>query len=179
MAVRFSEDQILTATSARRLRSGARASYDAVSTDTRKLTPGCLFVALVGEHFDANDLIDQAAAGGAAGAIVAPGKTLPSTPNDFALYEVQNTLEALGDLARFHRRRFKVPVGAVGGGGGVITLGWSPYDRRRRCGDDGGLAGSGGLPAASHAPAITAATALIDSPRRRSYTGRLALKNDA
>ena len=44
---------------------GADITLDAVTTDTRKLTPGCLFVALKGERFDAHDFADQAKAGGA------------------------------------------------------------------------------------------------------------------
>ena len=44
---------------------GADITLDAVTTDTRKLTPGCLFVALKGERFDAHDFADQANAGGA------------------------------------------------------------------------------------------------------------------
>ncbi len=42
---------------------GVDASIDAVTTDTRKLTPGCLFVALKGERFDAHDFAEQAQAG--------------------------------------------------------------------------------------------------------------------
>lgn len=45
---------------------GADITLDAVTTDTRKLTPGCLFVALKGERFDAHDFADQAKAGGQA-----------------------------------------------------------------------------------------------------------------
>ncbi len=38
---------------------GADITLDAVTTDTRKLTPGCLFVALKGERFDAHDFADR------------------------------------------------------------------------------------------------------------------------
>ena len=37
-----------------------------VTTDSRKITPGCIFVALRGEHFDGNDYVDQAIKDGAA-----------------------------------------------------------------------------------------------------------------
>ncbi len=36
-----------------------------VTTDSRKVCPGCVFVALKGEHFDGNDFVDQAKAAGA------------------------------------------------------------------------------------------------------------------
>lgn len=45
---------------------GGDLSLDAVTTDTRKLTPGCLFVALKGERFDAHDFAEQAKEGGRA-----------------------------------------------------------------------------------------------------------------
>ena len=57
---------------------GADITLDAVTTDTRKLTPGCLFVALKGERFDAHDFADQAKAGGA-------GALLVSRPLDIDL----------------------------------------------------------------------------------------------
>jgi hypothetical protein len=57
----------------------------------------------------------------------------------------------------------------VGGGG---------Y-RRRLWGVDAGSSGTGGRPASSQAPAITAATAEIDSFRQRSMTALFALKNEA
>lgn len=113
---------MLKATGARRIRSGARASYTAVSTDTRKLSPGCLFVALIGEKFDAHEFLQDAQKGGAGGAIVQAGKKLPDgLPEDFGLFEVSNTQEALGALARFHRARFEIPIGAVGGSNGKTT----------------------------------------------------------
>lgn len=121
MAVRFSDEQVLKATAARRLRLGARAAYEAVNTDTRKLLPGCLFVALVGETHDAHAFLAQAVAGGAAGAVVQAGRTLPSLPSDFALYEVEDTLRALGALGRFHRLRFELPLAAVTGSNGKTT----------------------------------------------------------
>ncbi|MFZ5471940.1 MAG: UDP-N-acetylmuramoyl-tripeptide--D-alanyl-D-alanine ligase [Myxococcota bacterium] len=121
MAVRFSDDQVIKALGAKRLRIGARASYVSVSTDTRQLAPGSLFVALVGERYDAHDFLPQAAQKGAAGAVVQKGKALPALPNDFALFEVEDTLRALGGLARFHRLRFQLPVGAITGSNGKTT----------------------------------------------------------
>jgi UDP-N-acetylmuramoyl-tripeptide--D-alanyl-D-alanine ligase len=120
MAVRFSDEQVVKATGGRRLRIGARASYTSVSTDTRRMVPGSLFVALIGESFDAHEFLAQAAASGAAGAIVQRGKALPALP-DIAIFEVEDTLRALGALARFHRFRFKIPVGAVTGSNGKTT----------------------------------------------------------
>lgn len=121
MAVRFSDEQVQVATGAVRTRIGGRASYAAVCTDSRSVTPGSLFVALQGERFDAHDFVQQAADAGAAGLVVKKGRPLKLQVPDLAVYEVDDTLVALGGLARFHRARFKVPLGAVTGSNGKTT----------------------------------------------------------
>jgi UDP-N-acetylmuramoyl-tripeptide--D-alanyl-D-alanine ligase len=117
----FTQEEVVAATSARIVRPGRSYSYVAVSTDTRAITPGALFVALQGERFDAHQFLAEAAKAGAAGALVQKGKPLPQTPEDFTLFEVESTLASLGALARFHRRRFRIPIGAVGGSNGKTT----------------------------------------------------------
>ena len=93
-------------------------AFGSVSTDTRALVPGALFVALEGERFDAHDFLGEARAKGAGGAVVRKGtRDVPSLP----LFEVDDTLSALGSLAAFHRRRFKIPVAAVAGSNGKTT----------------------------------------------------------
>jgi UDP-N-acetylmuramoyl-tripeptide--D-alanyl-D-alanine ligase len=122
MAVRFSQMQVKDATGARLVRAGSRASFDAICTDTRSLTPGCLFVALQGETFDANDFLLQAAEKGAAGVVAMAGRggALEGKP-DVTVFEVPDTLHALGRLGRAHRERFKIPIGAVTGSNGKTT----------------------------------------------------------
>jgi UDP-N-acetylmuramoyl-tripeptide--D-alanyl-D-alanine ligase len=120
MAVRFSQEQVMRATGATR-RGGGGVDFPAVCTDTRALLPGCLFVALQGERFDAHDFLAQAAQAGARGAVVKRGRALPVLPADFTLFEVEDTLQALGALGRAHRERFQIPVGAVGGSNGKTT----------------------------------------------------------
>jgi UDP-N-acetylmuramoyl-tripeptide--D-alanyl-D-alanine ligase len=83
---------------------GADREFDAVSTDTRSLSGGELFVALRGPNFDAADFIDQAERLGAAGALVER-----RTECELAQVEVVDTRLALGDLARFWRTRFVPP----------------------------------------------------------------------
>lgn len=121
MAARFTDEQVVQATGATRRGGRPAAEYPAVCTDTRALVPGCLFVALQGERFDAHDFLAQAASGGAAGAVVKKGRALPHLPEGLALYEVEDTLEALGALGHAHRERFRIPVGAVGGSNGKTT----------------------------------------------------------
>lgn len=88
---------------------GADITLDAVTTDTRKLTPGCLFVALKGERFDAHDFADQAKAGGA-GALV-------SRPLDIDLPQliVKDTRLAFGELAAWVRQQVPARVVALTG----------------------------------------------------------------
>lgn len=96
----------------------AQLSYTEISTDTRTLGPGALFVALRGPRFDGHDHLRAAVTGGASGAVVDRG-TLPV--DGLVLYEVDDTLEALGALAREARRLVKGPVIAVTGTNGKTS----------------------------------------------------------
>jgi UDP-N-acetylmuramoyl-tripeptide--D-alanyl-D-alanine ligase len=118
VTARFTESEVLEATGGRLARAGARPAFDGVSTDTRTLTPGALFVALKGDRFDAHGFLGEAFAKGAAGAVVRRGS---AAPDGGAVVEVDDTLAALGALARFHRARFAIPVGAVAGSNGKTT----------------------------------------------------------
>lgn len=100
------------AAEALRLRAPAHRAYRAVSTDTRTLEGGELFVALTGERFDAHDFLGDVAARSAAGAVVRRGT--PRVPG-LDWFEVDDTLAALGDLARLRRDRFTGTVIALTG----------------------------------------------------------------
>jgi UDP-N-acetylmuramoyl-tripeptide--D-alanyl-D-alanine ligase len=98
----------------------AHATYPGVSTDTRQLAPGELFVALGGERFDAHTFLGQARDKGAGAAVVRRG-----TPrvDGLPLFEVADTLVALGALARARRRQLPrgSPVVAVTGSSGKTS----------------------------------------------------------
>ncbi len=74
-------------------------------------------MALKGDRFDGHAFLAEAAAKGATAAVVRKGTTARGVP----LFEVEDTLHALGALAAFHRRRFSIPVAAVGGSAGKTT----------------------------------------------------------
>jgi UDP-N-acetylmuramoyl-tripeptide--D-alanyl-D-alanine ligase len=100
------------------VRGAADIGYDAIVTDTRTLAPGTLFVALAGERFDAHEFLTAARDAGATGAVVRRGTDPVS---GLRLYEVDDTLRALGNLAAAHRDRFAGPVIGITGQNGKTS----------------------------------------------------------
>ncbi len=90
-----------------------------ITTDTRSIARGELFVALRGERFDGHDYLEAAAAAGAAGVVVT--HALPLGALDIPVYQVRDTLVALGALARYWRRAWGGKVIAVAGSNGKTT----------------------------------------------------------
>lgn len=95
----------------------ADAAFHGVSTDTRTLQPGDLFVALKGPNFDGHRFIAQALAQGAVAAVVSEAQAL-----EIPQLLVADTRIALGQIARINRRRFNAPVFAVTGSVGKTTV---------------------------------------------------------
>ncbi len=91
--------------------------HPSVTTDSRKVPQGSLFFALRGDHFDGNRFAAQAIADGAAYAVVDD----PEVCQDDRFLLVENTLTALQDLGRHHRRQFDIPVIAITGSNGKTT----------------------------------------------------------
>ncbi|MEI3128638.1 MAG: Mur ligase family protein [Oscillospiraceae bacterium] len=90
-----------------------------VSTDSRSIPAGALFVPLVGERFDGHDYLDAALAGGAAGCLTAKK---PISLLDGKLYiQVPDTLEALKALAAWYRDKFTIPMVQITGSAGKTT----------------------------------------------------------
>ena len=97
---------------------GADVTVEGVSTDTRAIAKGALFIALAGERFDAHDFLDQAMAAGAGALLVADAGKLPA---GVSAVVVDDTRLALGRLAAAWRARFALPVIAVTGTNGKTT----------------------------------------------------------
>ncbi|MGM0693147.1 MAG: UDP-N-acetylmuramoyl-tripeptide--D-alanyl-D-alanine ligase [Pseudomonadota bacterium] len=93
----------------------------AIVTDTRRLGPGALFVALKGERFDAHDFLDRAQAAGAVAAVVERPVDLPAAGRLPQLV-VADTRLALGLLALARRRAWGGPLVAVTGNSGKTTV---------------------------------------------------------
>ncbi|MRR53831.1 MAG: UDP-N-acetylmuramoyl-tripeptide--D-alanyl-D-alanine ligase [Deltaproteobacteria bacterium] len=93
-----------------------------VSTDSRSVEPGELFVPLRGERFDGHRFIAAALARGVNVILAEQGSyDLDSLPAGTSCISVPDTLRALGDLAAFHRKRFSLPVVAITGSNGKTT----------------------------------------------------------
>ena len=110
---RFSGKEVADALNTR---SDFNGILTGVQTDSRRIEEGNLFVALRGEKFDGHNFLKQVQSQGAAAAIVEKQRSL-----DLPQFVVPDTLRALGDLARFHRKRFEIPVVAVTGSYGKTS----------------------------------------------------------
>lgn len=99
-------------------RADAAVEFAGVSTDSRSVEEGDLFVALTGDRFDGHDFVADAAAGGATGAVVS--RPVPGADR-VRLYPVPDTLVAFGRLARHWRRSLRAQVVAITGSSGKTT----------------------------------------------------------
>ena len=119
----LSIQEVLQATNGR-LRGGqTEGVFRGVSTDSRQISKGNLFICLEGENFDGHHFIDAAIAGGAAGLVVRKDAKvdLRKISREIPVIPVKDTLIALGDIARFWRRQMNIPVIAITGSSGKTT----------------------------------------------------------
>ena len=96
---------------------GVDTSFDSVSTDSRNIQAGDLFVALSGENFDGHRFVARVSELGACGAVV-------SRPGPFPIpaLQVDDTRRALGQLGALNRRHFSGEVVAITGSSGKTTV---------------------------------------------------------
>ena len=95
-----------------------------ISTDSRSLKAGELFIALKGERFDGHHFVNDILARGAAGLIVEKGfslKDMSSAKKDVPLIQVADTLKALGDLASSWMQQNNATTVAITGSNGKTT----------------------------------------------------------
>ncbi|MBC2729700.1 UDP-N-acetylmuramoyl-tripeptide--D-alanyl-D-alanine ligase [Thiobacillus sp.] len=98
--------------------AGEDAEVLRISTDSRTIRPGDLFIALRGEKFDGGRFAAQALEQGAVGVVLDPAQA----PDVTAAIRVDDTRLALGRLAAAWRQRFAVPVVAITGSNGKTTV---------------------------------------------------------
>ena len=99
--------------------SGGDAQFTGVSTDSRSLREGDLFVALRGDRFDGHEFL-KAAAGARAAAAMVDSRYHGEYPVPALV--VEDTKRSLGDLARYWRARFDPALVAIAGSNGKTTV---------------------------------------------------------
>jgi UDP-N-acetylmuramoyl-tripeptide--D-alanyl-D-alanine ligase len=101
----------------------SEGSVSGVSTDSRRVKAGEMFVALKGERFDGHDFIAAAATRGVS-VFLAESAWLAANavPVGATVVMVRDPLHGFGDLAAYHRRRFDIPVVGVTGSNGKTTV---------------------------------------------------------
>ncbi len=113
----FDLDQIARITGGSLIGKKGPCSLSGVSTDSRSMDPGALFVPLRGERFDGHDYFSQAVTNGAAACLsedVVAGLSVP-------VVRVENTLQALGDIAAAWRQQLRGPLVGITGSAGKTT----------------------------------------------------------
>ena len=97
--------------------------FKGVSTDSRHILRGSLFIPLIGEKFDGHDFIAAAVRDGANGFLVQKGSEnkIREKFENATIIRVGDTLKALGDIAHFWRKKFGATVAAITGSSGKTT----------------------------------------------------------
>lgn len=94
--------------------------FTGVTTDSRAVQPGELFVALVGDKFDGHDYCAKAVELGARGVVIS--HDIEALPDNVAVFKVENTLTAYQEIARAYRRKFAgLKVFAITGSNGKTS----------------------------------------------------------
>ena len=113
----FTASEIVEKTGGRLVRGKPNTVINGVSTDSRTLIAGDLFVAIIGKNFDGHDFVSQVEQNGAVGVVVSKAPEIKFS----VVIEVQDTLVAYGEIANLHRNRFDIPIVAITGSNGKTT----------------------------------------------------------
>lgn len=128
--LRLKSSRILAVTDGKLLMGEETAEFRQVSTDSRSVLEGDLFIALKGEQFDGHEYVDMALERGAKGAIISNESVFTKIAKKYAdlsceaqpkIFLVKDTLIALGQIANAYRRRFSCKIVAVTGSVGKTS----------------------------------------------------------
>ncbi|MCX8117186.1 MAG: UDP-N-acetylmuramoyl-tripeptide--D-alanyl-D-alanine ligase [Desulfobacterota bacterium] len=120
----FTLEEVLEATGGRLLCGKREVVFPAISTDSRRITEGALFVALKGRRFDGHQFVVEALAKRAGGVLIEEGKAEEvqrAAQSERPVILVKDTLRALGDMARHRRQKFGISVVGLTGSNGKTT----------------------------------------------------------
>ena len=119
---RITAGEIATTIEGALIRGSGSTVFAGLSTDSRQIEAGCLFWALKGERYDGQDFVETAVRGGATGVVVREHGGLPGMhAEEVTVICVPDTLRALGDLARWWRSHYPIPLAAITGSAGKTT----------------------------------------------------------
>ncbi len=96
-------------------------SIKGISIDSRKIKEGELFFAIRGENYDGHNFVDEVIAKGCAGVVIDRTQLEKFKQKNYPLIVVNNTIKALGELARIYRDKYKVKVIGITGSNGKTT----------------------------------------------------------
>ncbi|MCO5052996.1 MAG: UDP-N-acetylmuramoyl-tripeptide--D-alanyl-D-alanine ligase [Verrucomicrobiae bacterium] len=111
---------VMAACAGELIRGSPAATFSRINTDSRSAQAGDLFIALKGEHFDGHNYLNEVVQKGAAAVLVESGQGTPTLP-DCVVIQVANTRQAYGQIGMAYRKKFSLPVIAVGGSNGKTT----------------------------------------------------------
>lgn len=117
----FRQEQLLKAVQGRLYGAYGKGINGPLCIDSRLLRRGDIFIAIKGNNFDGHDFIAEALKRGAAAVVVHKRGVIGRNKNKIPFILVKDTLKALGDLARFQRRRLNIPVIVITGSNGKTT----------------------------------------------------------
>jgi UDP-N-acetylmuramoyl-tripeptide--D-alanyl-D-alanine ligase len=113
-------DEILNVTQGTLIQGDKNLSINRISTDSRKIEKGDLFIALKGNRFDGHDFIDEVIKKGASGILISKD-IVTSYQLPVTSIRVKDTLIALGKIAAYYRQKFNIPISAITGSNGKTT----------------------------------------------------------
>jgi len=117
MKLRVSD--IVTATGGRLLQGDPATQIRGVSTDSRAIQKGDLFIAIVGDKFDGHEFTEAVVRQGAVAVVISRRNV--TVPAQVPVILVPDTVKAFGFVARFYRRQFSCPIIALTGSAGKTT----------------------------------------------------------
>lgn len=114
-------EEVVKAVNGRIACAGSNTRVKGVSTDSRNIRAGDLFFALKGDHFDGHQYVVEAMHAGAVGAVVSNEIKTNLAYENFPTIKVQDTVTALGDLARYYRQKLDTKIIGITGSNGKTT----------------------------------------------------------
>ena len=123
----FKVNELLKATGGRLINAKGDISIRGISIDSRTINSQDAFIAIRGNNFDGHNFIEESIKKGASCVIkesrfkIDAGSWMIGNRRKVALLEVKDTIKALGDIARYHRSKFDIPIIAVTGSNGKTT----------------------------------------------------------